>query len=91
MPHVLVVHRHRHGAHPSATASRSRCQGWTLPSARSPGSLAATLTVLTPVPAAHHRRAHHPLDQQTQQTACEHPVDLRERRPHRRGCPRLPA
>lgn len=30
------------------SARRSRCQGWTLPSARSQGSLAVMLTVLTP-------------------------------------------
>ena len=60
-----------------------------MPSARSQGSLAATLTALTPVPA--HRRTHHPLDQQAQQTAREHPVHLRERLPRRRGRPRLPA
>jgi len=59
-----------------------------LPSARSQGSLAVMLTALTPAPA---RRTHHPLDQQAQQTACEHPVDLRERLPYRHGCPRLPA
>src|SRR5215468_1408864 len=70
-------------------ASRSRCRDRTLPSARSQGSLAVTLTALTPAPAA--RRTHHPLDQQGQQTAREHPVDLRERLPCRRGCPRLPA
>jgi len=69
-------------------ASRSRCQGWTLPSARSQGSLAVTLTALTPAPA---RRTDHTFDQQGQQTARHHPVDLRERFPYRRSCPRLPA
>ena len=47
------------------------------------------LTALTPVPAA--RRTHYPLDQQSQQTAREHPVHVRERLPCRRGCQRLPA
>src|SRR5262249_20961224 len=70
-------------------ASRSRCRDRTLPSARSQGSLAVMLTALTPAPAA--RRTHHPLDQQGQQTAHEHPVDLRERLPCRRSRPRLPA
>ena len=59
-----------------------------MPSARSQGSLAVTLTALTPAPA---RRTDHTFDQQGQQTARQHPVDLRERFPYRRSCPRLPA
>ena len=85
----MVLHRAWVDWRTYTAASRSRCQDWTLPSARSQGSLAVMLTALTPVPAT--RRAHHPLDQQSQQTAREHPVHLRERLPHRRGYPRLPA
>ena len=47
-----------------------------MPSARSHG-LAATLTALTPAPAAN-RREHHPLDQQTQQTARKYLFYLRD-------------
>jgi len=45
--------------------------------------------VLTSIFAA--RRAHHPLDQQSQQTAHEHPIDFWERFLHRRGCRGLPS